>query len=289
MFPDQVSHTALLTAAARAAESARAEALFRDPYAAALSGSGGEALLSEVGPETAIPSIAIRTRFYDDAIREAIARGIRQIVMLGAGLDTRAYRLDLPSDARWIEVDLGPVLAHKRRVLADARPTVRLSDVAGDACDPGTFDAIERAGLRREERTLWLVEGLLCFLDSDGVDALFAEVGALSTALSEVLFDVPTLACVDARGAFARAGSALQKRGLKFGTDDPIGLAERLGLVAHVVHEGHPDAHYGRRATPPLDEVPAGTWCVYYVHGRFVAPSRRHSDVAAPSGDQAGK
>ncbi|APR74825.1 O-Methyltransferase involved in polyketide biosynthesis [Minicystis rosea] len=267
MFPDQVSHTSLLTAAARAAESVRAERLFNDPFAAALAGSGGEALLAEVGPETAVPSIAIRTRFYDDVIRGAVARGIRQIVLLGAGLDTRAYRMRLPASVRWFEVDRAPVLDHKRRVLEGAEPTVRLGDIPGDACASATFDALRTAGLTEGEPVLWVVEGLVCFLGSDEIDALFTQLRATSGPGSEVLFDVPSLACVQATGEFSRAGGALLKRGLRFGTDTPLELARHLGIAARVVHEGHPEAHYGRRPTPPVPEFATGTWTVFIVHG----------------------
>jgi len=271
MFPDLVSHTALLTAAARAMESRRPDRLFDDPPAATLAGVGGESLLAEVGPDTAVPSIAIRTRFYDGVIQAAVTRGVRQVVLLGAGLDTRAYRLGLPATVRWLEVDRGPVLEHKRRLLRGAPATVELHDVPGDACEPTTFDALHASGLERAERTLWLVEGLLCFLAPEEIRSLFARLIESSGAGSEVLFDVPNLACVNAQGAFARAGSALLKRGLQFGTDDPVGFAESLGLSATAVHEGHPLAHFGRRAEPPSTEVPPGSWTVYFVHSRLAA------------------
>jgi methyltransferase (TIGR00027 family) len=267
MFPDQVSHTALLTAAARGVESARPGRLFDDPHAAALGGEAGDALLAEVGLDVAVPSIAIRTRFYDDAVRQAVGRGVRRVVLLGAGLDTRAYRLGLPEGVRWIEVDRAPVLDYKRRVLAGARPTVELEHVPGDACDPATFAALSRAGVTPDRATLWLVEGLLAFLGLDEIHALFGHLRPISGPGSEVLFDVPNLVCVNAQGAFARAGSALSRRGLRFGTDAPLDLARRLGIDATVVHEGHPDAHYGRREAPPALEVAPGSWAVYYVHG----------------------
>jgi methyltransferase (TIGR00027 family) len=279
MFPDIVSHTSLLTAAARAAESRRPDRLFDDPHAGTLAGPAGEALLAEAGPETAVPSIAIRTRFYDDAIEAAVRRGIRQVVLLGAGLDARAYRLSLAggprlagsprTPVRWFEVDRAPVLAHKRQVLARqvpaAAPTVDLHDVPGDACEESTFDALRAAGLDPRASVLWIAEGLLCFLGPDEIRALFERVIQCSGSASEVLFDVPNLACVNAQGAFAQAGAALLKRGLRFGTDDPLAFAAGFGLQATVVHEGHPLAHFGRRATPPFTEVPSGSWTVYFV------------------------
>lgn len=268
MFTDIVSHTALLTAAARAAESRRPERLFDDPHAATLAGPGGEALLAEVGPDTAVPSIAIRTRFFDDVIVGAVERGIRQVVMLGAGLDTRAYRLGLPRAVRWYEVDRAEVLAHKRRLLAGAAATVDLHDVPGDACEQRTFDALRAEGLEPQARTLWIAEGLLCFLRADEIQALFERLVQSSAPGSEVLFDVPNMACVNAQGAFARAGSALLKRGLVSGTDDPVAFARDLGISAGAVHEGHPSAHFGRRSEPPSTSVAPGAWTVYLVHGR---------------------
>jgi methyltransferase (TIGR00027 family) len=272
VFPDVVSHTALLTAAARAAESRRPDRLFDDPYADALAGPSGEALLAEAGPETAVPSIAIRTRFFDGAIQAAVLRGIRQIVLLGAGLDTRAYRLGLSGLAggavRWFEVDRGPVLAHKRRLLAGAEATVDLHDVPGDACEQPTFDALHTAGLDPSASVLWVAEGLLCFLGPDEIRTLFQRLTRSSGA---VLFDVPNMACVHAQGAFARAGAALLKRGLRFGTDDPLAFAASFGLEATVVHDGHPLAHYGRRATPPSADVPPGSWTVYFVQAEVRA------------------
>jgi methyltransferase (TIGR00027 family) len=274
VFPDIVSHTSLLTAAARAAESLRPDRLFDDPHAAALAGPAGDALLAEAGRETAVPSIAIRTRFYDGAIQAAVLRGVRQIVLLGAGLDTRAYRLGLPGAVRWFEVDRAPVLAYKRQLLAGAAATVTLHDVPGDACEQPTFDALRAAGLDPRASVLWVAEGLLCFLGPDEIGTLFERVIQSSTAPgSAVLFDVPNLACVNAQGAFARAGAALLKRGLRFGTDDPLAFAASFGLAATVVHEGHPLAHFGRRASPPFTDVVPGSWTVYFVQAEIHATS----------------
>lgn len=276
VFPNIVSDTSLLTAAARAAESRRPERLFDDPHAATLAGPAGEALLAEAGPETAVPSIAIRTRYYDGAVQAAVLRGIRQVVLLGAGLDTRAYRLGLAEIAvgavRWFEVDRAPVLSYKRQLLAGTRPTVDLHDVPGDACERSTFDALRAAGLDPRASVLWIAEGLLCFLGPDEIRTMFERVIESSGPGSVALFDVPNMACVNAQGAFARAGASLLKRGLRFGTDDPLAFAASFGLQATVVHEGHPVAHYGRRATPPFTEIPPGSWTVYFVEAEIGAP-----------------
>ena len=62
-------------------------------------------------------------------------------------------------------------------------------------------------------------------------------------------------------------GSALLKRGLQFGTDDPLAFARSVGISATVVHEGHPSAHFGRRPEPPTATVPPGAWTIYMIHG----------------------
>jgi methyltransferase (TIGR00027 family) len=87
-----LASTAHWTAAVRARESAREDALFHDPWAAALSGEQGMAWIEQRSPESLIPMV-LRTRFFDDFLqRLAMDHAIRQIVVMAAGLDTRALR-----------------------------------------------------------------------------------------------------------------------------------------------------------------------------------------------------
>lgn len=268
MFPNIVSDTSLLTAAARSAESSRPARLFDDPHAGILAGPEGEALLQEVGPDLAVPSIAIRTRYFDDVIRSAIGRGIEQVVLLGSGLDARAYRLGLPQSIRWLEVDWPQVLEYKRQRLAAASPTVSLRDVPGDVCDPELVPRLEAHGFQRDRAALWVAEGVFAFLPENEVGALLARLAHVSCKGSEILFDVTNVACLRAQGEFSRAGKSLHKRGFQFGTDDPAGLVSAHGFSVSVVHEGHPQAHYGRRAEPPVEQASSEKWTLYYVHGR---------------------
>ncbi|MDT5089189.1 MAG: hypothetical protein QOG47_1896 [Mycobacterium sp.] len=107
-----VSDTARWTALYRATESARADALFRDPLAERLAGEQGRAIVAKT-PMTSRNGwwLVARTKIIDDAIARAIADGCDRVLNLAAGLDTRPYRLNLPSELRWIEADLGPLLA----------------------------------------------------------------------------------------------------------------------------------------------------------------------------------
>jgi methyltransferase (TIGR00027 family) len=129
-----VSDTAFLIAEARAMESARPDDLFSDPLAAKLAGDEGRALAAAF-PATSFWVVAMRTRVIDAFLREAFADGVRQVVNLGAGLDTRPYRMDLPADLTWVEADYAPAIAHKDQVLAVEAPRCRVERVAADLAD----------------------------------------------------------------------------------------------------------------------------------------------------------
>jgi hypothetical protein len=119
------ARTANWIAAARARESARSDRLFHDPWAAELAGPPGVDQLA--GPEN--PFLPVRTRFFDDLLEET-ATWAAQVVLLGAGFDTRAYRLNLPADATVFELDRAEVFAAKEGVLATAESRCHRRTVA---------------------------------------------------------------------------------------------------------------------------------------------------------------
>src|SRR5690349_9329008 len=119
-----VSTTAVGVAAIRAAEAAQPAPLFVDPLAPAFVDAArsfwradreGAPPQREIG--ALIVWIRVRTRFLDDVVIDACARGCRQVVVLGAGLDARAFRLALPARLRWFELDLPDVLEFKEQVV----------------------------------------------------------------------------------------------------------------------------------------------------------------------------
>ena len=186
-----VSRTAIGVARARAAEGRRPDALFDDPWADAfVAAAGGQATSADTARLTeeqrrwraAIAfHVSIRTRFFDDYLTDALGGGVRQVVVLGAGLDTRAYRLGVPADVRWFELDLPEVLGFKQRVLDEQQATPRChrsvvaADLAGD-----WSDGLLTAGLDPTSPTAWLAEGLLVYLDA----ATAAHVLATLTGLA---------------------------------------------------------------------------------------------------------
>ncbi len=158
----------------RALESERPDALFRDAFARRLAGPRGEAILDSVpgARQTARP-MAVRTRVFDEIILRAVrTRGATRILNLGAGLDARPYRLDLPGNVDWIEVDLPRLIARKERILARDQPRCRLERVPLDLSDAaGRRSLLERVDKERRP-TLVVTEGLLLYMKEETVVSL---------------------------------------------------------------------------------------------------------------------
>ncbi|MFJ1754775.1 SAM-dependent methyltransferase [Kitasatospora sp. NPDC088134] len=187
-----VSRTALAVARVRAYESARAEPLFTDPYALAFLAAAGAERPTEgpVGPfaRRLVAHGILRTRYYDDRL---LAAGTEQVVLLAAGLDARAHRLEWPDGTRLFELDLPPVLAFKERVLAEhgARARCARTVVPADLTDPAWPDLLVDAGFDPDRPTAWLAEGLLVYLESDQAAELLTAVGRLSAPGSRLLLE----------------------------------------------------------------------------------------------------
>jgi methyltransferase (TIGR00027 family) len=167
-----VSDTALWVAQYRANESARPDALFRDPLAARLAGERGRAILAASPRKLRSGwSIVARTKLIDDLVAACVADGCARVVNLAAGLDTRPYRLPLPASLTWLEADLPALLDEKERLLADERPICALSRARVDLADPKARAAF-LAGISGDARTLVITEGLVQYLDAAVVAAL---------------------------------------------------------------------------------------------------------------------
>src|SRR5579862_3429503 len=124
---ENVSDTAFWIAYHRAVETERADALFRDPWASKLAGDRGPKIARGMPWSFATGwMVAIRTRIIDDYIKAAVAEGADVILNLGAGLDTRPFRMDLPKTLLWIEADYPDLIAFKEKQLADETPSCQL-------------------------------------------------------------------------------------------------------------------------------------------------------------------
>lgn len=168
-----VSDTARWTALHRATESARSDALFNDPLAGRLAGEGGRAIAAR----TPLSSrsgwwLVARTKIIDDAITGAIADGCDRVLNLAAGLDTRPYRLDLPSDFTWVEADFPELLAEKAALLSDQTPRCHLTRTAVDLANPAARSAFLNDALHGATKALVLTERLSMYLDDSDMVAL---------------------------------------------------------------------------------------------------------------------
>lgn len=186
------SRTALLVAAYRARATAREDAICHDPYAQLLAGEDGEALArayDEHNPHLGL-WIALRTAAIDSELRAAVASGIGQIVILGAGLDSRAARLG-HDNSRFFEVDTPETQAEKRRRIS-LLPSYRADSVTYVACDFESDDfliSLDAAGFQSDEPALFIWEGVSYYLNEASVRRTLRRVAEATHPRSSIVFD----------------------------------------------------------------------------------------------------
>jgi methyltransferase (TIGR00027 family) len=130
------------------------------------------------------PHLLARTRFFDEATLAAIARGVGQVVILGAGYDDRALRFRAPG-VRFFELDHAATQTDKRRrLVGGGMPTERLELVAADFEHDDVGALLERAGHSPGRATLFICEGLLVYLDGPAIVTLLAALAARASAAS---------------------------------------------------------------------------------------------------------
>ncbi|OBI99240.1 class I SAM-dependent methyltransferase [Mycobacterium sp. 1465703.0] len=198
-----VGATATMVAAARALASESSNPIINDPFAAPLVRAvgldffrrlvDGEVSESEdyqgSGKDLALEtdSIAVRTRFFDDFFLDAARDGIRQAVILAAGLDARAYRLNWPAGSVVYEVDQPQVVEFKSTTMSNlgAAPTAERRTVSIDLRDDWPA-ALRDSGFDVTQPTSWSAEGLLMYLPPDAQDRLFDNITELSAPGSKL-------------------------------------------------------------------------------------------------------
>lgn len=202
--------TAVAVAMARAIESDREDRMFHDPYAQSFVDAAKELLGEDEWPSLVAwvdlfySRGVTRTRFIDDYVCDAAAGGCTQVVLLGAGLDARGFRLALP-DADVFEVDMPSVFAFKDKVLADAgaQPTAR-SRTAVHADLREDFAArLASSSFDPARPTAWVAEGVLPYLTSDQARQVITDVGRMSAPGSRLVFEHSDKAGPDPRAAAA--------------------------------------------------------------------------------------
>ncbi|MEU9916296.1 class I SAM-dependent methyltransferase [Streptomyces sp. NPDC051001] len=266
--PSGVWATAVGVARVRALETEREIALFRDPLAQAFATAGGLWPSSPPLPDDEATrrrrlavsfSIVVRTRFLDDLLQQASASGVRQVVLLGAGMDSRAFRMDWPENTRLFEVDTAAPLDFKAAVLRQERAVARCerTTVPVDLREDWS-GALAAAGHDPAAPTMWIVEGLLIYLPEDAVDLLLARISTQSAPGSRMGLTLGSRGVIERFGADAVPGSAASMWVSEM-PDDPVVWLAGHGWQAETHTLRERAAAYGRPlSTPPRPEERPG-------------------------------
>jgi len=173
-------------AAYRARESERTDRLFDDPYAARLAGQEG----FKCKLHASIP--VRRTVFFDNHTRNCYQDGVRQFVLLGAGMDTRAFRMAL-AGAHVFEVDKAELFAVKEKLLKGVKHTAAKRTVLSFEFGARHINELgaelAEKGFNKDEASAWLLEGLLMYLTPKDAEALIRAIAALTGLGSRVVHD----------------------------------------------------------------------------------------------------
>ena len=269
-----VGSTAVMVAAARAFETEQPDALISDPYARLLVNNAGADVLWEamLDPEVVakIEAIdeesaarmqhmrgyqAVRTHFFDSYFADAVAAGIRQVVILASGLDSRAYRLDWPAGTTVYEIDQPQVLDYKSSTLAEAgaTPSADRREVAIDLREDWPA-ALRAAGLDPTKPTAWLAEGLLMYLPAEAQDKLFTQIGELSSAGSRVSAETAPMHAEERR---QQMRERMKKVADELGLEETVDVGELMYRDEHRANVADWLNEHGWRATAQnsIDEM----------------------------------
>jgi methyltransferase (TIGR00027 family) len=226
---ESVGATALGVAAARAAETESENPLISDPFARVFLDAAGQGMwnwfaapglpaeITEAEPDLVarmrgmVDYMAARTAFFDKFFLDATRAGVRQVVILAAGLDSRSWRLPWPDGVTVYELDQPRVLEFKASALREngAEPTCNLVNVPVDLRHDWPA-ALERAGFDASAPSAWSAEGLLPFLPADAQELLFERVQRLGAPGSRIAVEAPGPEFLD-EAAHAKQRETMQR------------------------------------------------------------------------------
>jgi methyltransferase (TIGR00027 family) len=271
---ESVGATALGVASARAAETESANPLIQDPFARVFLDAAGDGVWNwHAGPdlpaeiveaepelplqmEAMVSYMASRTKFFDSFFLTATKSGIRQVVILAAGLDSRSWRLPWPDGVTVYELDQDRVLDFKLSTLAEqgARPSANRVEVAVDLRHDWPTALVE-AGFDPSQPSVWSAEGLMPYLPAAAQELLFERIDGLTAPGSRV--------AVEALGPTFLDEEIRAKR------------RERMERVRQLMAKTDPD-----REIPRTDELwyfeerePVGDWFSRYGWDVTVTPA----------------
>ncbi|OBI95996.1 SAM-dependent methyltransferase [Mycobacterium alsense] len=306
---ESVGATALGVAAARAAETESENPLISDPFARVFLDAAGEGMwtwfaapnlpaeIVEAEPELQprmrgmVDYMAARTSFFDQFFLDATRAGVTQVVILAAGLDSRAWRLPWPYGTTVYELDQPRVLEFKSATLREhgARPTCNLVPVPVDLRHDWPA-ALQGSGFDAEAPSAWSAEGLLPFLPAVAHELLFERVHALGAAGSRIAVEAPGPDFLDEAAIARRRANMRRIRDLMAKLEPDRDLPEvqdlwyfeeredvgdwlrRHGWDVTVTPAEQMMADYGRRPPQNIEDAAPSTLFVSAGRGAGVSP-----------------
>ncbi|PMB18025.1 SAM-dependent methyltransferase [Fischerella thermalis] len=229
-----------MMAVARALETQKPDGLFKDPLAAILA---GDDLIAEITPKVqeyedkGVPIFSVRTRFFDDFLISQIAQ-VRQVVVLGAGMDTRAFRLPWHPDTKIYELDQPEVIEYKESILKN-RPSKCQRFSIGIDIRKNWSDLLIAKGYLVETSSIWILEGFIYYLSSTEVHTLLTTITQLSSPGSWLIADF-------IGSFFVNQKTEGLSKYWQYGCDEPEELFSTYNWEAFVVQAGDEQANYGR-------------------------------------------
>ncbi|MCW6036597.1 SAM-dependent methyltransferase [Spirulina subsalsa FACHB-351] len=239
-----VPFTARMMAAIRALEQQQTNPLFQDLLAEQLAGEEALVAIQERLTSKDLAYVAIRTHYFDQFLTQHPAP---QVVILASGLDTRAYRLPWPKNTVLFELDHEGVLAYKTAQLQDQTPACELHLLGMDLTQSHWGEALQAKGYNPTIPSVWLVEGLLMYLEEEQVRAILKQIAALTTRQSYLGLDLINQVSVN---------YAPYQGYFRSGWDEPEVLLAEYGWQGKVSQPGEPDTHPERYpwTFPPRDQ-----------------------------------
>jgi len=215
-----------------------------DAYTRLVNGEMQKSDDNEFDPDRMARGMSVRTRFYDQHFVDATRSGIRQAVILAAGLDARAYRLPWPEGTVVYEVDLPDVIDFKTSTLRKlgAEPTAERRTVAVDLRDDWPT-ALRDAGFDPQAPAAWSAEGLLIYLPPEAQDGLFDNVTALSAAGSEVFCEFVPDTRIFADPRYRSHHDRLSELGFDIDFNELAYHFERSHIIEYLTQRGWQVSH----------------------------------------------
>jgi methyltransferase (TIGR00027 family) len=261
--------TAHWTAAVRARESKRKDRLFNDPWAADLAGEEGRSWI-KIRSEVSTIAMVLRTRFFDDFLRRiAVEEKMGQVVLMAAGLDTRAFRLSWPEHLKLFELDLAPVLEYKERILrkAGAKSSCARRVIFADLTAQWE-DLLFQAGFDAKQPSGWLMEGLLFYLSPENLTHLLERTMNLVVSGSYLGFDIINHEMLTSEFTKDWVKMQADSGAPWLGTmDDPWTFMAAHGWESAIIPLGAPEANYNRWPYPPITQKIPGMPHLWFVTG----------------------